>query len=293
MKILITGATGFIGQNLVMALAKKSKHNISVLVRKTGAFPDNVQVILGNLVDSESLMKATKNIDVIVHLAAYVNIKNRRHSEQTNIIGLENMLKAAKQNKVRHFIFFSTAVITSEIPGVYTQHKKIGEDLVRRNSLPYTIIRPSLVYGQYDNKNFGRMIALIKRHPIVPIVGSGKAKTQPVLVDDLVDVTIKAIEKKPQNKVYFIAGPESITVNEMIKLVANQLGVTRHIIHIPIPIALGGLKFYLFFSRYPKIIKEQIVRMNEDKVYDITAAQNDFGFKPKNFASGIRFLKRS
>jgi len=289
--IFVTGASGFIGRELVKRLSEEGMEVVA-LIRKPDPFL-KVKKVIGDLSNKELLNKSLKGADIVVHLAALVNSADKREMHESNVISTRNILEASKKNKVKRFVFFSSAVITSKILGIYSDSKLEGERLVRKSGLAYTIVRPSLLYGRADNKNFGGMINLIRKLPVVPIVGTGCAKTQPVYIDNVIDATYKIIRsEKAKNKEYFIAGPDALTLNDMVDMVAENLGLKRIKLHIPILIMRIIVFFYERIKKNPTIISEQIKRMDEDKTYDISNAKRDLGYKPISFEQGLRlFLK--
>jgi NADH dehydrogenase len=251
------------------------------------------ETAFGDITDAKAVDKAVEGAEIVVHLAALVNSADRKKFQEVNVDGTKNLLDASKKYGVKRFVFFSSAVITSKIKGIYSDSKIKGEKLVRDSGVPYTIVRPSLLYGDNDVKNFGGMIKLIKKLPIVPTVGSGNAKTQPVYIGDVVDAVVSVIgSQKAKNNEYFIAGPETLTLNEMIGITSKKLGVKRLKFHVPIILARPVVFFYERLAKNPSIITEQIKRMNEDKVYDITDAEKDFGYKPMKFEKGLSIFLR-
>jgi len=289
--IFVTGASGFIGRELVKKLYNE-REDVTVLLKKQDQSL-RVNKVIGDLSDKKLLERMLKGADVVVHLAALVNSADRKKMYESNVIGTKNLLETARKNKVKRFIFFSSAVVTSKISGIYSDSKIEGERLVRKSGLNYTIIRPSLIYGRTDNKNFGGMINLIKKCPVVPIIGTGKAKTQPVYIGDVVDATYKIIKsKKANNSEYFIAGPSTLTMNEMVDMVTKNLSLRRVKLHIPIWMMRFVVFFYERINKKSVIVSEQIKRMNEDKVYGISNAKRDFGYNPVSFKQGLNiFLK--
>ena len=158
MKILITGATGFIGKELVKSIKKK----IWCLVRKKKNFPEkSVRSIMCDLNDREKLLKCVNGFDVVVHLAGIVNASSDQEFYNKNVLLTENLLDACKANKVKRFIFISTAVVISKVQGPYSRSKIAAEELVRKSGIEYVILRPSVVYGKEDEKNIGGLIKMV------------------------------------------------------------------------------------------------------------------------------------
>src|SRR3989344_7258422 len=174
MKILVTGASGFVGKNLIKHL---NKYNVNILSRKK-IFGDGVFV--GDLFDKKILLDASK-VDIVIHLAGISD----GNVFKINYEGTRNLVDACVENKVKKFIFISSfdAILETD----YGKSKLKAEDYIKNSGLNYIIFRPTVIYGNDNKKDIGRLIRLIKMG-ISPIPGSGNFKLQPVFVDDIVKV---------------------------------------------------------------------------------------------------------
>lgn len=286
--ILITGATGFIGKHLVHKLSEpqlKKKYNSISFVRK----PANTNFILGSLEEKDTLLRATKNIDCVIHLAGEIKSSNKNLNYITNVIGTKNLIEACQENNVKRLIFSGTVNADLNKKGAYGESKKQAEELVRNSSLDYVILKLSMVYGPGDNQ-LSKTLALVKKLPVIPIPGDGNKKIQPVYIEDVLKVILTCLEiKQFKKKVYNIAGPYPITFNEYIQLVLDSLKLKRIKIHIPIFL----IKLFLLFTGriFEHIITFEIVNsINQDKEVDIYDSKQDLNFKPNEFKNVLHFL---
>src|SRR3989344_5101366 len=257
MKILVTGASGFVGKNLIKHL---NKYNINILSRKK-IFGDGVFV--GDLFDKKILLDASK-VDIIIHLAGISN----GDVFKINYEGTRNLVDACVENKVKKFIFISSfdAILETD----YGKSKLKAEDYIKNSGLNYIIFRPTVIYGNDNKKDIGRLIRLIKMG-ISPIPGSGNFKLQPVFVDDIVKIIAMAIESKHKNKTYFIGGADVLSFNELADKIASQLN--KKIVKINIPIFLV------------KLINKSLL---SDKICSNAEIEKNFKFKTKKFEDGIK-----
>ena len=257
--ILITGATGFVGKKLTKTLIEKG-YDFNILTRKSNS---NANSFIGSLNDKEVLLNATKNTNMVIHLAGIT----KGDVFKVNYEGTKNLVEACIKNKVKKFIFISTynIVLNTE----YGNSKLKAENFIKNYGLNYLIFRPTVIYGKDNKKDIGKLINLIKNFPIIPIPDKGEFKLQPLLVDDLIDLIIQAIKSKKKNKEYFVAGPEPISFNEIVNEISK-----------------------VFFKKTYKLYIPKLIFKNKnlfkDKTCDLNKIKKDFNFSPLIFEEGLK-----
>jgi nucleoside-diphosphate-sugar epimerase len=150
-------------------------------------------------------------------------------------------------------------------------------------------MRASMIYGGATDNNLERLVGLIRRFPIHPLINGGQMKWQPVFTHDVVAAIVAALANPIAiGKEYTLAGPEPITYRQMVETIAR--GLNRKITFVPVPIgaAKSIVRFYQSHSKSPRIRLDQIQRLEEDKVFDISDAVRDLRFAPISFEEGIR-----
>lgn len=284
-KILVTGATGFIGKNLVKELVKK-KYNLICLVRKTSKTDllDRLKVkkVFGELEDKESLIKATKNIDMVIHLAAAVGVVDQKVNYETNVEGTKNLVEACRKNGVKKIIFLSTISAILKKKRAYGSTKLEAEKVIINSGLKYVILRPTLVHGK-GSKQIEKIKELIKKYPIIPIIGSGKCVMQPVSISDVTKSIIKSLDVKEKDKIYNIGGATKISFSEIIDKIAEEMDIKKPKIHIPTWICLICAFFLEKTMKNPPLTINHIYALNQDSTTDITPIIKELGIKPKCF----------
>ena len=314
MKVLITGATGFIGKHLVKALVEDG-HYCRCLVRETSdiddlAKLDNIELVYGDIVNKDSIEKTTKNIQLVYHLASQIG-KHGVSEDQfysTNINGTRNLLAASSNGDVKQFVFCSTPGVqgkgysqASETllynpPHIYEQTKCEAERLVlkfhQERNLPVTIIRPDFVYGPGDLRRLSLYRAI--RDKRFYVIGNGKSFLHPTYIDDVIQgFLLVANNIVAFGQIYNIAGPRPLTVEEYARTIAQTLNVTFPGIRVPKTIALVTACAFEGFSKIsgkePLISRSKVEFLTKSHGSDINKAKTQLGYEPKfEFEKGIR-----
>ena len=257
MKILVTGAAGFIGSRLVKKLITNNENEIYAIVRKNqNIFEKNSSLkIIESDLSIQSLTKLNFDVDVIIHLAAVKqHYKKKEDIFRNNLDVTENILKTF--NNIKHFVFASTSIAKPR--SVYSESKFQTENLIKKSKIDYTIIRIGPVFGIEDNTNISKLIKLIEEEKAFPIPGSGNVEIQPIFVDDVVNSILEIISnKKYSKKIVKVAG-EPIIFKNLIKEICHTLNKKNKSFHIPIIILKVFASIYEKISTKPLITRQQI-----------------------------------
>ncbi len=268
MKILITGATGFVGSHIVSELLSQG-YDVTAIVRKTSKL-DNLKDCKINyeyvsLDDEESLVKLLSEFDVIVHCAGIVRALNWDNYEKTNVIGTRNLVNAAIKNKdtLKKFIYISSQAAmgpsTTQVPkslsekenpvSLYGKSKLMAEQEVKKLSgqIPYTILRPASVYGPRD-KDIFIFFNLVKHH-LKPQTFN-KRFIQLIFVKDIAEVIYKIINNtKTDNKTYYLSDGNIYTWKSVAETIAKANNIKT------VPIMLFDFIFKTTANIYETVAK--------------------------------------
>lgn len=294
--ILIVGGTGFVGTHLVQRL-RKANLPLRVLVRD----PEKAEAIrgvggeavLGDISDLASLRKACGGVECLVHLVGIIQEGPGVTFKAVHVEGTRNLILAAKTTGVRHFFYQSALGTRANAKSQYHRTKWEAEELVRQSGIPYTILRPSLIYGPGDQFTI-RLSEIIKSSPVIPVIGSGRSKIQPIFIDDVTACIEKIVTSNAfLNEIYEIGGPEQLTYEEVARAIANAMGVSRPVLHMPIFFMKPMARVLeSVFSRSP-ITTDQIIMLMEDNVCSMKDILEVFGVEPITFAEGLgRFIRK-
>lgn len=277
-KILVTGATGFIGRKLVPELAKK--HEVICFVRKTSKIKEleklKVKFAFGDMLDRSSVSRALKDISIVIHLAT----SHLQGNEKLNIKGTRIIIEECKKNRIKRLVFISSMATKRRTLDDYGRAKKEIEKIVENSGVDYTILRPSIIYSRKNLSLIGKSISFPF---VIPVIGNGRYKINPVHIDDVVKAICKAIDsKKATNKGYDVAGGENISFNEIIRICKEKFKIRKIAIHVPISLCL------LIFRFFPIISLDAIRGINEDSNADTKGLEKDLRIKTISFREGIK-----
>lgn len=298
--VLITGATGFIGKNLIPALIRFQK--IRILVRKTSnieLFKKNskIEITYGELEKDEGIEQALNGVDTVVHCAARTIGKNFIEYYRTNTTGTANLIRAMNKKKIKKILYLSShavcgpgcekkSVKESDQPNpvsFYGMTKKLAEEIVMNSGINYTILRPVSVYGPYDMEIL-KYIKLLNRG-ICPVIGFGEKYINLIFITDLVELIITLIRaNKFNNQIYFINDGNCYSYKELLNEITNILGVNNLKVYIPETMALFyGLLNDVFLRRQKRLIWRDKVREIARKYWLCSneKLRDDFSFTPK------------
>ena len=295
--ILVTGANGFVGRNLVGRLLKDGIA-VRALVRnpaKAARLRDlGAELAEGDISNPSSLETAVKGCDRVVHLVGIIQEAPGVTFKGVHIDGTRNVLDAAKKEGVKQFFLQSALGTRPNAKSRYHRTKWEAEELVRASGLPFTILRPSLIYGPGDLFTI-RLAETIKISPVLPVIGSGRSKIQPIFIDDVTECIQKiSTSDSYLNEMYEIGGPEQLTYEEVTKAIAAALGIKRPTVHMPMFFMRTMAKVAETFLPKPPVTMDQLIMLQEDNVCDMRDIREVFGIEPVKFREGLaKFLGKT
>jgi uncharacterized protein YbjT (DUF2867 family) len=241
--LLLTGATGSIGSRLLPLLLERGE-DVRCLVReprRLGHYRVDVQIALGDLgemSDPYLVRQALRGVDGVIHLAATIRDQPPHRIEELNGLASVRLLRAAERSGVERFAFFSALDAASTQRTRFFRAKWLAEQAVDSSPLQTTVFAPSIVYDRSDP-----WVTLLRRFsflPAMPVSGDGRARFQPLWAADAARCVIASLDREPRSR-YELAGPETLSYDEMSDLVSRVAGRPRPLVHIPLPIVRPGL----------------------------------------------------
>jgi uncharacterized protein YbjT (DUF2867 family) len=236
-KVLITGATGFVGPKIANAIVDAG-HEVRILERRTGAAQKAgvraQEAVRGDMADAASLREAADGRDVVVHLVA-IRQGRPEQFQRVMIEGTRNLLAAS--DGVKRFILMSALGTSEETKDLvpYYNAKWAQEQDVTASGLEHVIFRPSFIFGP-DGGILPTFAKLARLAPITGIIGSGQPRIQPIWVDDVAAYFAAAVDRPDAaNQTFEVGGPVVVSWNEFWQRLRSMLGIRRRpTLHLPV-----------------------------------------------------------
>ena len=293
MKVLVTGATGFVGHEVVAALLRRG-HEVTAVVRDPARALDlaerGVRLVTGDVLEPSTLERAAVGQDAVVHLVGVIVEPRPRTFDDLHRQATENVLAAAKGAGVRRYVHMSANGTRPDAQSPYHTTKWAAEEAVRASGLEWTIVRPSLIFGGSRRDQLFRTLAGFYRKPLlpVPLVGSGEALMQPVAVTDVARVFAESVAAPAtQGKTYVVVGPERMPFREMVATVGAGMGKRKWMASGPPPVLRFLAWAFLERMRKPPLTRAQITMALEDNVGDPAEVERDFGMRMRPFRESV------
>jgi NADH dehydrogenase len=242
--LLLTGATGSVGSRLLPLLLERGEE-VRCLVReprRLGPRRVDVQIALGDLgemSDPYLVRQALRGVDTVIHLAASIRDQPPKRIEELNGLATVRLLRAAERSGVESFHFFSALDAQAAQRTRFFRAKWLAEEAVDSSPLRTTVFAPSIVYDHSDP-----WITLLRRFsflPVLPVSGEGQAEFQPVWAEDVARCVVAALEARDPQRRYELAGPETLTYDQMSDLVSRIAGRPRPLVHVPLGLVRASL----------------------------------------------------
>lgn len=287
--ILVTGATGFIGRNVVDGLRARGL-SVRCLVAEDRrrqvpwdeADPAAPEVIIGNVLDEDALFQAVTGVHTIIHLENALWWGNERALERIEIAGTRNLISLARSARVGRIIYLSQ--LGSAPSSAYLLHRIKGEveSLVRNSGLAFTIIRSGVVFGPEDA--FVNHVAMsLSRNPIWFLLpGEGDAAVHPIYIDDLARCIIESLEAiHLVDQTVEVGGPEYITFEDLLLTVMRVNRSLRLIIPVPPYI----LRLFARVNLLPRqvVTRQWLDILATNRTTQLGNVFEYFGFQPRRF----------
>ncbi len=295
MMIFLTGGTGFVGREVVRQLLAAG-NRVRCLVRDADrarrVLPNRVELHTGDLTQPETVARGLKDCEAVIHLVGIIIEKGRNTFERVHVEGTRNLVAAAGEAGISRFVQMSALGSRPNAASRYHQTKFAAEQAVISSGLKWTIFRPSVIFGAGD-RFVNRLAQIIRIAPVVPILGDGEGRLQPISVANVGSGFALAVGNPVSHgKTYSLAGPERFRMIEVLQIIMKVLGVEKKMIHIPIGLVRPGASLSEWILPRPPITRDQLIMLLEDNVGDSSDAIHDFSLELNKFESGIKeYLK--
>ncbi len=306
-RILVTGGTGFTGSHLVHRLLERG-YEVVALDKQRGRDYEalksaGAKIVVGSVTDRELVHQAAEGCGIVHHLAAAfreVNVPKSVYWD-VNVNGTRNVFDAAVRNGVKKVVYCSTCGVHGNIkeapaserapiaPADYYQEtkyegEKVAHEAMERG-LDVTILRPAAIYGPGDPE---RWLMLFRR--VAPgrffMFGDGQTTYHPLYIDNLIDAFQLAAESDATTgQTYLIADEQYYTLNDLVSVIGEALGVEVSILHLPFwPLWTAALASEALFTPLripPPLFRRRVDWFRQNRAFDISKARREMGYEPR------------
>jgi nucleoside-diphosphate-sugar epimerase len=291
--ILVTGGAGVMGSRLVRGLVEAG-NSVRVLTLPGDPLVSRldglgVDIRYGDVGDRKSLEGLCDGVDTVYHLAAILLSRDPALFERVNVGGTRNLVELSVKAGVKHFILVSSISVTYPYTTPYSLSKRECERIVKdQSAMHWTIVRPTLAYNEFGGEEFMMYLDYLKRFPVVPFIGRGRALKNPVHVDDLMRGFL-AIANNPNayGKTYAFSGSEEISIWDLGKEMLRRQGISKPFVPVPVWLCKVLAAVMGATMKKPPLTWNAIAGLTQDANPDWSAGKADFGYNPIGVREGL------
>jgi NADH dehydrogenase len=293
-RIFVTGGAGFVGTNIRQALGDRPLRLLVRSATKSASLrAPNVELVEGSVTEAPSLRGAMDGCEAVIHLVAIISEEGGQTFDGVIRQGSVNVVEEAKRAGVRRFLHMSAMGARHDPAFGYFEAKWQAEQAVVQSGIPWTIFRPSVIFGPGD-EFINTLAQLVKLAPIIPVVGSGKSKFQPVSVREVAQAFLKALDDpSTAGQIYELGGGKVYEYRELLTVIARKLGIRKPMVTVPI----GLMKPVVSLSKplpkalRPPVTSEQLKMLAIDNCSDRSATARLIGRPPLRLEDGIDYIR--
>jgi nucleoside-diphosphate-sugar epimerase len=273
-KVVVTGAAGLVGQNLIPRLltsgftkiiaVDKHPRNTAILRQQH----PTITVLQEDLAEPGIWEDELAGCEALVIGQAQIGGTMPAEFVRNNIQATERLLAAAIRHKVPYFVGISSSVVNSKAVDDYTETKKAQEKLFDGCPIKHIVLRPTLMFGWFDRKHVGWLARFMQKTPVFPIPGTGRFLRQPLFAGDFCAVIVAAIERELTGT-YDITGQERIDYIDLIRAVKDAIGAKTRIQKIPYGLFWLLLKMNAAFDSDPPFTVKQLRALVTPDIFDV------------------------
>lgn len=285
--ILVTGGAGFSGARIVARLVAEGERPRALVrdaARARDRLPAGVDVVAGDTTRPASLEPALRGVETVIH-TAFITADRKQgpgvNYEATNVGGTRNLVAAAREAGVRRIVVLSGLGTRPARAGSYMQGRYLAEEAVRGSGLAWSILGPSVQFGP-GAAFFKGLADLIRQAPVVPMIGNGQLRFQPIYVEDVVTCLLK-MAREPERydgQRIDVGGPAIYTYGAILDMLMRRLGVHKLKVPGPKPLAAIGAGLMQAVLPRPPITVAAMGLFDFDNVTQVDAVERHFGFTP-------------
>jgi len=281
--VLVTGAAGLVGQNLIPRLKARGFQVVGIdkhptNTRRLAELHPDIRVIEADLSRPGDWQDALAGADAVVLNQAQIGGLDRAEFVANNVTATEHILAAMQRHATPYFVHISSSVVNSKAQDLYVETKTAQETLVDACAIPHVVLRPTLMFGWFDRKHLGWLRRFMDRAPVFPIPGNGRYRRQPLYAGDFSAVIAASIDQR-KTGTFDISGRREIDYVDLIRMIKKIAGGRAAIVHIPFRMFWLLLWLYARFDRNPPFTTNQLEALVIPEVFPIIDWPQMFGVR--------------
>jgi nucleoside-diphosphate-sugar epimerase len=283
-KIVVTGAAGLVGQNLIPRLKAKNLGQIVAIDKHPSntatlrKLHPELEVIHADLSEPGAWQGALEGCTHLMIGHAQIGGIYPAEYVKNNITATERLLETALRYRVPYAVNISSSVVNSMAVDDYTETKKAQEALGLKSGLKQVVLRPTLMYGWFDRKHVGWLARFMQKVPVFPIPGNGRYLRQPLYAGDFCDVILSSIENE-KTGAYNITGMERVDYIDLMRAVKTAVGAKARIVKIPYRLFWTLLKINALWDKNPAFTPRQLEALVTPDVFEVIDWPGIFGVR--------------
>lgn len=298
MKILVTGAGGFLGSEVVRR-ALADGHDVVAMIRNPAGraalgLPAD-RVVIHDLGGDTPADPFFEGVEGVIHCAAVTSAAGGGEalSQRINVEGTLRLLEGARKAGVRRWVQISSMSAHPGSTSIYGRTKLAADEVLRAAPTPpeWVILRPSLIYGEADKGLVAKTLGIARKLPVLPMLGSGQERLRPVHVADVAAGALHCLtHDQIAGKTYLLGGADEVTLDDFMRRLLAAAGLRRPILHLPIPVCLILAHLLARAVKNPPITVDNVLGVREAQPVDHLPACRDWGWKPRGLDAGLAGL---
>jgi nucleoside-diphosphate-sugar epimerase len=292
-KILIPGAAGLVGQNLIVQLKNRGYTNLVAIdkhhenIKVLEQLHPEITIIEADLAEHGEWEQSFEGADVVLMLQAQIGAPTIDPFIRNNVTSTKNILEVIERFKIPYLVHISSSVVNSKAEDFYTNTKKEQEALVLQSPVSKTILRPTLMYGWFDRKHLGWLSRFMERIPVFPIPGHGRYMRQPLYEKDFCNIIISAMEMRKHNEIFNITGRDEVDYIDIIRTIKKVKKIKTPIVKIPYSLFYFLMWGYALFSSNPPFTTQQLEALVADDHFELIPWWDIFGVESTPFEEAM------
>ena len=291
MRVAVTGGTGFVGRHTVRALVDAGHEPVAIARGARPVYlPKDVTFVRADVTDGAGLAAAFAGCDAVINLVAIIAQRGKRTFDSVIRGGSERVAAAARDAGVHHLIQQSANGADPDPTYPYLFSKWAADEAVAGSGVPYTVLRPSLIFGPGDGF-FTLLARLIRLTPVTVVAGDGSAMFQPISVDDVTRCMLLALERGPSGRSHAIGGPDHLSYDDIVRVIKQAIGVRRRTVHMPVQALLPPAFVMQKVLPHPLVTVDQLHMLALNNITRLDSVSSAFGFEPASFVDNADYLQ--